>query len=54
MLVIAGCLIHGLNGLRIGFTSFGIGGAYQKQIFYLVMVISIVGCVVFGISMLSH
>ena len=33
LLVIAAALIHGLNGIRIGLTSFGIAGGKQKQLF---------------------
>ena len=53
MLVIAGGLIHGLNGIRIALTSFGIGGTRQKQIFVGLMVLAVIGTVIFGIKMFS-
>jgi succinate dehydrogenase / fumarate reductase cytochrome b subunit len=53
MLVIAGGLIHGLNGIRVGMTSFGIGSRQQKAIFAGMMVIALIGLVFFGIKMFS-
>lgn len=53
MLVIAGGLIHGLNGIRIGLTSFGIGTRYQRQIFLGLMLVVLVGLVIFGVKMFS-
>ena len=53
MLVIAAGLIHGLNGIRIGLTSFGIGATRQKQIFLGMMAIAVIGIVIFGIKMFS-
>ena len=40
--LLAGILIHGLNGLRITLTSFGIGLGAQKAVFVLVMIVSAV------------
>jgi succinate dehydrogenase / fumarate reductase cytochrome b subunit len=37
MFVIAGGIIHGLNGVRIALTSFGIGVRYQRQMFFVLM-----------------
>ena len=51
MLVIAGGLIHGLNGIRIALTSFNIGTAYHKQIFAGLMVIAVIGIIIFGWKM---
>jgi succinate dehydrogenase / fumarate reductase cytochrome b subunit len=51
MLVIAAGLIHGLNGIRIALTSFGIGTRYQKQIFYGLMLVAGVGIVYFAYKM---
>ncbi len=51
MLVIAGGLIHGLNGIRIGLTSFGIGTTRQKQIFVVLMALALVGIAWFGVVM---
>ena len=53
MLVIAAGLIHGLNGIRIGLTSFGIGSRQQKAIFAGMMVVALIGLVFFGIKMFS-
>lgn len=53
MLVIAGGLIHGLNGIRIALTSFGIGVTRQKQIFAGLMVLAVAGIILFGIKMFS-
>lgn len=53
MFVIAGGLIHGLNGIRIALTSFNIGTRYQKPIFAGLMVLAVIGIVIFGIKMFS-
>ena len=53
MLVIAAGLIHGLNGIRIGMTSFGIGSRQQKAIFAGMMALALIGLVFFGIKMFS-
>lgn len=47
MLVIAAGLIHGLNGIRVGLTSFGIGVRIQKQVFAGLMALAAVGSAVF-------
>ncbi len=51
LLVIAAGLIHGLNGLRIALTSFGIGTTRQRQIFVALMVVAVLGTLVFGWKM---
>jgi succinate dehydrogenase / fumarate reductase, cytochrome b subunit len=51
LLVIAAGFIHGLNGIRIALTSFGIGTRIQKQIFLGIMLVSIIGTVYFAIRM---
>ena len=53
MFVIAGGLIHGLNGIRIGLTSLGIGTRQQKAIFAGMMALALIGLVFFGIKMFS-
>lgn len=53
MLVIAGGLIHGLNGIRIALTSFNIGTRFQKQIFAGLMLLAVLGIVIFGIKMFA-
>jgi succinate dehydrogenase / fumarate reductase cytochrome b subunit len=40
VILLAGILIHGLNGLRIALTGFGIGVGAQKALFVVVMVVS--------------
>src|SRR5512133_1047569 len=54
MLVIAAGLIHGLNGIRIGLTSFGIGTTRQKQIFVGLMLVAILGTIFFGVKMFAE
>ena len=51
MLVIAGALIHGLNGIRIALTSFGIATRIQRPLFAGLMVIAIAGSIVFAYKM---
>jgi succinate dehydrogenase / fumarate reductase, cytochrome b subunit len=51
MFVIAGGLIHGLNGIRVGMTSLGIASNRQKPILAVVAVIALAGIVYFGIKM---
>lgn len=51
MFVIAGGLIHGLNGIRVGLTSFGIGVTQQKAIFAGLMVLAGLGILYFGYVM---
>jgi succinate dehydrogenase / fumarate reductase, cytochrome b subunit len=53
MFVIAGGLIHGLNGIRVGMTSLGIASNYQKVLFAGLMFLALVGLVFFGIKMFS-
>lgn len=53
LLVVAGGIIHGLNGIRIGLTSFGIGVRYQKQIFIGLMAVAIAGILFFAVRMFS-
>jgi len=52
-LVVAAALYHGLNGLRVGLTSFGVAVPYQKQIWYGVMTIAVIGSIIFAISMFT-
>ncbi len=51
MLVIAAGLIHGLNGIRIGLTSFGIGVPYQKPMFVGFMIVALIGIIYFASRM---
>lgn len=51
MLVIAAGLIHGLNGIRVGLTSFNIGTRLQRGMFVGLMALAAVGIVIFGLKM---
>lgn len=52
-LVVAAGLYHGLNGIRIALTSFGIAVPYQRQIFYALFLITALVSLIFGIRMFS-
>jgi succinate dehydrogenase / fumarate reductase cytochrome b subunit len=54
LLVIAAAFIHGLNGIRIGITSFGIAGGKQKQLFIGLMTVAMIAIVYFAVRMFSH
>jgi len=51
ILVIAAGLIHGLNGIRIALTSFGIGVRYQRQLLAALMTLAAVAFLIFAFSM---
>ena len=51
LLVIAAGIIHGLNGIRIAITSFGIGARYQKQMFLSLMGLALIAIVYFAYFM---
>ena len=53
MFVVAGGIIHALNGIRIGLNSMGIGTQVQKQLFVFLMFFAVAGIAVFGIKMLG-
>ena len=54
LLVVAAGIYHGLNGIRIVLvTFFGETAAAQKQIFYAILAIAIVGSLYFGIRMFT-
>ncbi|HSM24768.1 MAG TPA: succinate dehydrogenase, cytochrome b556 subunit [Anaerolineaceae bacterium] len=53
-LVIAAVFIHGLNGIRIGLTSFGIASSKQKQLFIGLMIIAGIAIIYFAIRMFIH
>jgi succinate dehydrogenase / fumarate reductase cytochrome b subunit len=42
VILFAGALIHGLNGLRLALTSFAVGVKIQKAIFSIVMIVTVV------------
>jgi succinate dehydrogenase / fumarate reductase cytochrome b subunit len=43
VVLIAGWLIHGLNGVRVGLNGFGIGVRAQKAMFVGLMVVAVIG-----------
>jgi succinate dehydrogenase / fumarate reductase cytochrome b subunit len=49
--VVAAVFLHGLNGIRIILTSFGVGVTRQKQLFYGFMIIAIVIILIFTARM---
>ncbi len=51
MLVIAAGIIHGLNGIRVGLTSFGIAVRHQKALFIGLMLCSAILIFFFGYKM---
>lgn len=52
-LVVAAGIIHGLNGIRIGLNSFGIGVPAQKQLFYGLMAVAAIASLVFLVRMFT-
>ncbi len=53
LLVVAAGILHGLNGIRIILTTFGIGLTYQKPIFYTLMVAAVIAILIFGFRMFT-
>lgn len=51
LLVVAAVILHGLNGIRIILTSFDIGVARQKQLFYGFMALAVVVILFFTVRM---
>ena len=49
--VVAAAILHGLNGVRIILTSFGVGVTRQKQLFYGFMAVAIVIILFFAARM---
>jgi succinate dehydrogenase / fumarate reductase cytochrome b subunit len=50
-LVVAAAILHGLNGIRIVLTSFGVGVTRQKQLFFGLMAIAVVIILIFTVRM---
>src|ERR1041385_7949392 len=48
-LVVAAVFLHGLNGIRIVLTSFGLGVTRQKQLFYGFMVVAVLVILIFTV-----
>ena len=53
LLVVAAGILHGLNGIRIVLTTFGVSVTRQKQLFYALMAIALVAIVIFGVRMFT-
>jgi succinate dehydrogenase / fumarate reductase cytochrome b subunit len=51
LLVVAAVMIHGLNGLRIILTSFGVGVTRQKELFYGFMLLALLATLFFAARM---
>ena len=49
--VVAAAILHGLNGMRVVLTSFGVGVTRQKQLFYAFMIIAVVLILIFTARM---
>jgi succinate dehydrogenase / fumarate reductase cytochrome b subunit len=52
-LVVAAAFLHGLNGLRIALTTFGVSVTRQKQLFFGLMAIAAIAILIFGIRMFT-
>jgi succinate dehydrogenase / fumarate reductase, cytochrome b subunit len=50
LVVIAG-IYHGLNGIRIGLTSFGVAVPSQKSLFWVVLALTVIGSAFFAVRM---
>jgi succinate dehydrogenase / fumarate reductase cytochrome b subunit len=53
LLVVAAVIIHGLNGIRIILTTFGVGVTLQKQLFFALMGVAVIAILIFGIHMFT-
>lgn len=51
LIVVLGVLLHGFNGLRIAFTSIGIGSGSQKILLTISMLIAVAGSIFFALKM---
>ena len=49
--VVAAAILHGLNGIRIILTSFGVGVTRQKQLFFGLMLIALLVILIFTARM---
>lgn len=52
-LVVMAGIIHGLNGIRIGLTSFGIAAAHQKRLFIGLMLFAALASLLFAYRMFT-
>jgi succinate dehydrogenase / fumarate reductase cytochrome b subunit len=53
VLVVTAGFIHGLNGIRIALTSFGVGVPRQRQLFITLLAIAIIGSLIFAVRMFT-
>lgn len=53
LLVVAGGVIHGLNGIRIGLTSFGIGTRSQKAMLVVLLSAAVLISLYFAVRMFT-
>jgi succinate dehydrogenase / fumarate reductase cytochrome b subunit len=53
LLVVAAGILHGLNGIRIILTTFGMSVTRQKQLFFVLMGIALIAILIFGIHMFT-
>jgi len=51
LLVIIAGIYHGLNGLRVGLTSFGIAVPSQKTLFWIIFALTAIGAIYFALKM---
>jgi succinate dehydrogenase / fumarate reductase, cytochrome b subunit len=49
--VVAAVLLHGLNGIRIVLTSFGVGVTRQRQLFFGLMIVALLLILMFTVRM---
>ncbi|MBN1919272.1 MAG: succinate dehydrogenase, cytochrome b556 subunit [Verrucomicrobia bacterium] len=52
--LLAACVFHALNGVRILLVDFGNGARYQRQLFYGVLVLSVIVITAGAIPILKH
>jgi succinate dehydrogenase / fumarate reductase, cytochrome b subunit len=53
LLVVAAGIIHGLNGIRVGMTSFGVSVTRQRVMFIVLMVVAAAAIVGFAVHMFA-
>lgn len=53
LVVVAGALYHGLNGIRIILTGLGVGVPYQRTLFWGMFGIAAMGSLIFAIRMFN-
>jgi len=53
LLVVIAAIYHGLNGIRIGLTTFTDTSPFQRAIFYVFTFITIVGSLIFAVRMFT-